>query len=126
MAGVTAPLTDLRRKGIEYRWGEKEQAALSALKNFMCSAPVLCITDPYHPFEVITDASDLGEGLQPIAYESRKLHAPERNYLIHDKEMLAVVHAFKVWRCYLMGADVKVQTNHRSLQYIRAQPLFNP
>ncbi|GJP32701.1 hypothetical protein CLOM_g17302, partial [Closterium sp. NIES-68] len=69
---------------------------------------------------------DFGEGLQPIAYESQKLHPPERNYPIHDKEMLAIVHTFKVWRCYLTGADVTVRTDHRSLQYIHAHPLLNP
>ncbi|GJP56125.1 hypothetical protein CLOM_g15178 [Closterium sp. NIES-68] len=115
MAGVTAPLTDLLRPGTEHRLGEKEQAAFSALKIFLCLASVLRIVDPHSPFEVITVASDIaigavllqdfGEGLQPIAYESRKLHPPERNYLIHDKEMLAIVHAFKVWRCYLTSAD---------------------
>ncbi|GJP68314.1 hypothetical protein CLOP_g25039, partial [Closterium sp. NIES-67] len=84
----------------------------------------------------LTDASDFaigaiplqdfGEGLQPIAYESRKLQAAERNYPVDDKEMLAIVHAFKVWRCYLTGAEVTVRTNHKSLQYLRAQPNLNP
>ncbi|CAI7910255.1 unnamed protein product [Closterium sp. NIES-54] len=74
--------------------------------------------DPHRPFELVTDASDIavgavllqdfGNGLHPVAYESRKLHPPERNYPIHDREMLAIVHAFKVWRCYLIGADVTV------------------
>ncbi|GJP35887.1 hypothetical protein CLOM_g20430 [Closterium sp. NIES-68] len=73
---------------------------------------------PHRPFELITDASDLavgvvllqdfGEGLQPIAYESRKLNPAERNYPVHEKELLAIVHAFKVWHCYLTGADVTV------------------
>ncbi|GJP78503.1 hypothetical protein CLOP_g8794 [Closterium sp. NIES-67] len=67
-----------------------------------------------------------GEGLQPIAYESRKLNPAERNYPVHDKELLAIVHAFKVWRCYLTGADVTVRTDHKSLQFIRAQPTLNP
>ncbi|CAI7738051.1 unnamed protein product [Closterium sp. NIES-54] len=49
---------------------------------------------------------DFGNVLQPIAYESRKLHLPEKNYPIHDREMLAIVDAFKVWRCYLIGADM--------------------
>ncbi|GJP60630.1 hypothetical protein CLOP_g17857 [Closterium sp. NIES-67] len=91
---------------------------------------------PHRPFELITDASDLavgtvllqdfGEGLQPIAYESRKLNPAERNYPVHDKELLAIVHAFKVWRCYLTGADVTVRTDHKSLQFIRAQLTLNP
>ncbi|GJP47904.1 hypothetical protein CLOM_g7077 [Closterium sp. NIES-68] len=85
---------------------------------------------------VITDASDIaigavlmqdfGNGLQPIAYESRKMQYAERNYPVHDKEMLAIVRAFKIWRCYLTGADVMVRTNHKSLQYLRAQPNLNP
>ncbi|CAI7791819.1 unnamed protein product [Closterium sp. NIES-53] len=136
MAKLTTPLTDLLRKGVEYTWGEKEQAAFSALKNILCSPPVLRIADPHHLFELVTYASDIavgavllqdfGNGLQPIAYESRKLHPPERNYPIHDREMLAIVHAFKVWRCYLTGADVTVRTDHRALQYLRAQPNLNP
>ncbi|CAI7732961.1 unnamed protein product [Closterium sp. NIES-54] len=97
---------------------------------------VLRLADPSRPFEVITDASDFtigavllqdfGKGLQPIAYESRKMQPPERNYPIHDKEMLAIVHAFRVWRCYLTGADVAIRTDHKSLQYLRSQPTLNP
>ncbi|GJP58577.1 hypothetical protein CLOP_g455 [Closterium sp. NIES-67] len=129
-------LIDLLRIGTEYRWGEKEQVAFSTLKTFPCSAPVLQIADPHHLFEFNTDASnivigaillyDFGEGLQPIAYESRKLHPLEQNYMIHDKEMLAIVHAFNVWRCYLTSADVTVRTDQRNLQYICPQPLLNP
>ncbi|GJP31378.1 hypothetical protein CLOM_g12018 [Closterium sp. NIES-68] len=136
MAGLTGPLTDLLQKGTFYEWGEKQQAAFEALKNLLMSPPVLRIADPERPFEVITDASDIaigavvmqafGNGLQPIAYESRKMQSAERNYPVHDKEMLAIVHAFKIWRCYLAGADVTVRTDHKSLQYLRAQPNLNP
>ncbi|CAI7818333.1 unnamed protein product, partial [Closterium sp. NIES-54] len=135
MAQLIASLTDLLRKGVEYTWGEKEQAAFSALKNLLCSPPVLHIADSHRPFELVTDASDIavgavllkdfGNGLQPIAYESRKLHPPERNYMIHDREMLAIVHTFKVWRCYLTGADVTVRIDHHALQYLRAQLNLN-
>ncbi|GJP75395.1 hypothetical protein CLOP_g5848 [Closterium sp. NIES-67] len=84
----------------------------------------------------VTDASDIaigavllqdfGDGLQPIAYESQKLQSAKQNYNVHDKEMLAIVHAFKIWQCYLTGADVIVRTDHKSLQYLRAQPNLNP
>ncbi|CAI7912114.1 unnamed protein product [Closterium sp. NIES-53] len=126
MACLTAPLTDLLRKGVTFTWGEKEHAAFSTLENVLCSPPILRIADPHRPFEVVTDASDIAigavllqdfsNGLQPIAY----------NYPIHDREMLAIVHEFKVWRCYLTGADVTVRSDHKSLQYLRAQPHLNP
>ncbi|GJP41635.1 hypothetical protein CLOM_g1279 [Closterium sp. NIES-68] len=88
------------------------------LKIALMSPPILRISDPDRPYEVITDASniaigavllqDFGDGLQPVAYESRKLQGAEKKYIVHDKEMLAIVHAFKTWRCYLTGTDVTV------------------
>ncbi|GJP56024.1 hypothetical protein CLOM_g15073, partial [Closterium sp. NIES-68] len=98
--------------------------------------PSLRIADPDNPYEVITDASDIaigtillqdfGEGLQPVTYESRKLQGAQKKYTVHDKEMLAIVHAFKTWQCYLTSADVTVRTDQKSLQYLRAQPNLNP
>ncbi|CAI7881560.1 unnamed protein product [Closterium sp. NIES-54] len=41
MAHLTAPLMDLLQKGVAFTWGEKEHAAFSALKNVLCSPPVL-------------------------------------------------------------------------------------
>ncbi|CAI7797293.1 unnamed protein product [Closterium sp. NIES-54] len=41
MARLTAPLTDLLRKGVTFTWGEKEHAAFSTLNFFICSPPVL-------------------------------------------------------------------------------------
>jgi len=56
---------------------------------------------------VTTDASDLavgavlsqnqGKGDQPIAFESRKISPAERNYATYEKELLAIIHALKVW-----------------------------
>ena len=67
---------------------------------------------------MVTDASGLAvsviltqpddEGVQhPIAYESRKLTASERKYSPYALEMLAVVHAFKVFRHYLLGSPAR-------------------
>ncbi|GJP70402.1 hypothetical protein CLOP_g1348 [Closterium sp. NIES-67] len=118
------------------RGGGEQQAALKRLKLLLTTPLALRIADPYHLFKLITEASDLavgavllqdfGEGLQPIAYELRKLNQAERNYPVHDKELLAIVHTFKVWRCYLMGAGMTVRTDHKSLQFICARPTLNP
>jgi hypothetical protein len=32
-----------------------------------------------------------------IFYESRKLKEHERNYVTHDLELVAVIHALKMW-----------------------------
>ncbi|CAJ0647813.1 3557_t:CDS:2, partial [Entrophospora sp. SA101] len=83
------------------------------------------------PFTVTTDASDIaigavlsqnqGKGEQPIAYESRKLTSAEKNYPVHEKELLAIVHAIKIWRPYLESQKFTVITDHASLEYIHSQ-----
>src|SRR5690606_28675751 len=43
----------------------------------------------------------------------------EINYEIHDKELLAIVDSFKVWRRYCEGAmhTVQVFSDHQNLEY---------
>ena len=59
------------------------------------------------------------EELHPVCYYSRKFTPVELNYPIYDKELLAVVEAFKQWRVYLEGpaSPVKVYTDHKNLEY---------
>jgi hypothetical protein len=65
---------------------------------------------------------DHGKGLQPVAFESQKLRAAELNYAVHEKEALAVVHALQTWRCYVLGKEITVKTDHESLKYLQTQP----
>ena len=54
-----------------------------------------------------------------VAYFLKVLSATERNYDIWDREFLAIVAAFRVWRHLLSGttAPVQVYTDHANLQY---------
>ncbi|GJP38139.1 hypothetical protein CLOM_g22577, partial [Closterium sp. NIES-68] len=106
--------------------------AMEQLKQALTSALVLILPDPERDFVIEADASDQavgavlmqdqGNGLQPIAYLSKKLHGAELNYPIHDKEALAIIIAFKAWRCYLEGRRTTVYTDHCSLKYLKTQP----
>jgi len=85
-----------------------------------------------------TDASDfalgcilsqyLGKRLHAVALHSRKLNDAKRNYEIHDKELLAILEAFREWNHYLLGADepVTVYTDHQNLQYFLTTKVWNP
>jgi hypothetical protein len=46
----------------------------------------------------------------------------ELNYNVTEKKMLAVVHALRVWWCYLEGADFTVYTDNVSNTYFWTQP----
>jgi len=51
----------------------------------------------------------------------------ERNYEIHDKEMLAIIHALEEWRHFLEGArhPVEIWTDHKNLEYFMTAKKLN-
>jgi len=65
--------------------------------------------------------------LHPIAFHSHKFQPVEINYEIHDKELLAVVDAFKHCRRYCEGATHQVQvfTDHQNLEYFTTTKVLN-
>jgi hypothetical protein len=60
-----------------------------------------------------------------IAYASRQLRRYEEHYPIHDLELVAVVHALKIWRHYQLGNVCHMYTDHKSLKYIFTQSKLN-
>ena len=44
---------------------------------------------------------------RPVTFLSKSLNATERNYEIHNKEMLAVIRGLENWRHLLEGAKFK-------------------
>ena len=51
----------------------------------------------------------------------------ERNYEIHDKEMLAIIHVLEEWRHFLEGATypVEIWTDHKNLEYFMTAKKLN-
>ena len=63
---------------------------------------------------------------RPVAFLSKSLNETERNYEIHDKEMLAIIRELESWRHLLEGAQSKFEiwTDHKNLEYfMKAQKL---
>src|SRR5689334_19908094 len=128
---IASPLKALLHKNKKYEWGAEQDNAFTALKQAVSSAPTLIIPDPQLPYTVVTDASgyaigaalcqDHGNGLQPCAFLSRKMNDHERNYAVHEQELLAIVHALREWHHYLLGNKITIITDHRSLQYLSTQ-----
>lgn len=63
----------------------------------------------------------------PIAFMSKSLNEVERNYVIYDKELLAIVRAFKEWSQYLKGVQypILILTDHQNLKYFQTTQKLN-
>ena len=128
---ITAPLTQLIKKDEAFTWTDLRDQAFNKLKQILASEPILKLLDFDKTFEVIVDACGQGIGgiLQqdrhPIAYESRQLRVHEKNYPTHDLELLAVIHALKKWRHYLLGQTFELVTDHKNLKWIFTQNDLN-
>ena len=133
------PLFDLTKKDSPWRWGGSEQAAFKTLKSKITSTPVLAFPDSDRPFRIEADSSDVATGAvlsqqsgeddkwHPVAFYSKSLSEVERNYEIHDKEMLAIIRALEEWRHLLEGAQhpVEIWTDHKNLEYFRSAKKLN-
>ncbi|GJW99581.1 putative reverse transcriptase domain-containing protein [Tanacetum coccineum] len=99
---IARPMTKLTQKNVKFDWGEKAEAAFQLLKQKLCSAPILALSEGSENFVVYCDASHKGLGAvlmqreKVIAYASRQLKVHEKNYTTHDLELGAVVFALKM------------------------------
>jgi len=135
---ILTPLSSLTRKEKEWEWGDKQRGAVETLKTAMITEPILQHFNPERAVTIETDASDyaivaicsqpdVNGNLHPVAYYSRKLKDPERNYDIHDKELLAIMDALRKWDtyCKTMGPKITILTDHKNLEYWKTKKGLN-
>lgn len=129
---IISPLTRLIKKDVKFQMDEAPKQAFQRIKDAFLEADILRHFDPNLETIIETDASDFaisailsqyhGKILHPVAFMSKKMAPAERNYEIHDKELLAVVSAIKAWRHYLEGLSTPftILSDHQALQYFQA------
>ena len=136
-ATVARPLHDLVKKDKKWEWTEKEERAFKELNERFTKEPVLAAPDIDKKMRMEVDALDyvMGgvlsmeckDGLwRLVAFLSKSLNETERNYEIHDKEMLVIIRGLEAWRHLLEGAQYKFEiwTDHKNLEYfMKAQKL---
>ena len=128
---IASSLTKLLRKGIKFEWTDKCQNSFEQLKGMLVEAPVLTQPTSGKEYTLYSDASGIGLGCvlmqdgKVVAYASRQLKLHEQNYPTHDLELVAVVFALKIWRCYLYGEKCRIFANHKSLKYLLTRKDLN-
>ena len=118
---LEAPLNEVLKKNVGFKWGEKQEEAFNVLKQKLTNAPILALPNFQKSFEIECDASNVGIGAvlmqegHPIAYFSEKLSGPTLNYSTYDKELYALVRALKTWQHYLYPKEFVIHSDHESL-----------
>ena len=129
-AQIARPMNMLTKKDVKWQWEEEQQKAFDELKRVFTTKPVLAVPDLDKEFRVEADTLNYATGgvllmkgsnelWRPVTFISKSLSDTERNYEIHDKEMLAVVRCLEAWRHFLEGATIKFEiwTDHKNLEY---------
>ena len=119
---ILAPLTNLIGTK-QFQWGPEQQKAFEKMKAICATDALLAYPDHNLEFDIETDASDyqlggaiLQEG-HVVAYYSRKLNSAQQNYTTIEKELLSVVEILKEFRSMLLGAKIRVHTDHENLTH---------
>ena len=97
---------DLQKKTNPWTWDLAQQNAFELMQARLLQAPVLIHPDANKPFVLHTDASEVGVGasLSPldgqgihhlIACRFKKLNVAQKNYPVHEKEMLSSIQALE-------------------------------
>ena len=108
------------------------------LKLVFTTRPVSATPDLDKEFRVEANTSNFATGgvlsmkckddlWRPVSFISKALNETERNYEIHDKEMLGVIRCLEAWRQFLEGTKIKfkVWTDHKNLEYFMTSQNLN-
>jgi len=136
-ASIARPLHNMVKKDRQWEWTEKQEEAFEELKKRFMQELVLAALDLDKKMRIEVDASDYAMGgvlsmeeedgkWRPVTFLFKSLNETERNYEIHDKEMLVIIRGLESWRHLLEGAQFKfkIWTDHKNLEYfMKAQKL---
>jgi len=121
------PLYNVTKKG-GFHWGSEQQDAFDALKQVLCSAPVLSFPNSQDMFILDTDASGraLGAALlqlqdgqeKVIACASCALTKEQTRYCTTRQELLAIIKFTRQFRHYLLGRRFLLRSDHSSLAWL--------
>jgi len=105
-AEVARPINMLTWKDIKWQWRAKQQKAVNELKQVFTTKPILAAPNLDKELRVEANVSNYATGgvlsmkcsdklWRLVAFISKSLSNTERNYEVHDKEMLAVVRCLE-------------------------------
>ena len=108
------------KKDKKWEWTKKQEKAFKKLKKRFTQKLVLAAPDLDKKMRMEVDVLDYAMGgmllmkgedrlWRLVTFLSKSLNETERNYEIHDKEMLVIIQRLKSWRHLLKGVQSKFE-----------------
>ena len=126
---VADPLICLMNSKL-FEWQDIHQKSFNDLKQNLSTQPVLTMPDFSKDFHVWPDASKIAVGgiltqmkngqHKPIYFISKKLSKTEQNYPTIEREMMAIIHCLRKFRCYIEGKSTIIHSDHKPLVWARS------
>ena len=116
-----APMFAMTSSKVKQEWAKVHQKASEEIKRTITKETLLLYPNFNEVFEIHTDASkthlgvDISQNGKPVAFYSRKLTPTQTKYTTTERELLAIVETLKKFRNILLGQQIKIYTDHKSL-----------
>ena len=137
ISAYTSPLSGMSRMRL-WTWGPLHKKCFASLKSIACKSPILRPIDCDRAKEcgeniyLICDASIAGVGAfygqgvdwqtcRPAGFLSKKFSSAQHSYHTYEQETLAILKGLLRWEDKLLGREIVIITDHRTLEFFNTQ-----
>ncbi|GKC21084.1 reverse transcriptase domain-containing protein [Tanacetum coccineum] len=130
---ISRPMTKLLEKDAVFNFNKEWIEEFESLKEKLTNAPIMVSPDWSQPFKLMYDASDFaigavlgqreGKHFRPIHFASKSLNNAQQNYMVTEKELLAVIKNKKGAKNVV--ADHLSRLENPSLEELRDEDIYD-
>ena len=137
VSAYTSPLSGMSRMKV-WTWGSLHEKCFVSLKSIACRTPILRPIDCDRAKEhgetiyLVCDASVAGVGAfygqgvdwqtsRPAGFLSKKFSSAQHAYRTYEQETLAILEGLLRWEDKLLGREITIITDHRTLEFFNTQ-----
>jgi hypothetical protein len=137
VSAFTSPLSGMSRMKV-WTWGPLHEKCFASLKSIACKTPILKPIDYDRAKEcgeyiyLVCDTSVAGVGSYygqgvdwqtccPAGFLLKKFSSAQHSYRTYEQETLAILEGLLRWEDKLLGRDIIIITDHRTLEFFNTQ-----
>ena len=96
---ITAPLTEVLKRGVKHHWSEACHKSFDKVKNLLCLEPILSAPNFSKPFRLAVETSDVGASAVLLQSDDEDIELPacdfSKKIIVHQKNYSTVDKGFR-------------------------------